>query len=154
MPKRNYTLASLIIILLMAIAVRLYHIQTQSIWFDEGWSAYSAIQPNLQAAIDSDKTNPPLYYVIINIAAHGFGDSEFALRWVSLAFGLLAVALAYQLGKQLFNPRAGLMAALLMAFSPLLWWASQEARMYTLLAVLVLLCAMAWHKLIPELKDG
>ncbi|MEP6983990.1 MAG: glycosyltransferase family 39 protein [Chloroflexota bacterium] len=149
MRKRNYTLPLLIILLLTASAVRLFDIQTQSIWFDEGWSAYSAIQPSIQAAIDSDKTNPPLYYVIVNFAARGFGDSEFALRWVSLAFGLLAVALAYQLGKQLFNRRAGFMAALLMAFSPLLWWASQEARMYSLLAVLVLLCAIAWHKLIP-----
>ena len=140
----------IVIILLLATAVRSYQIQTQSIWFDEGWSAYSAIQPNLQAAIDSDKTNPPLYYVIVNIAARGFGDSEFALRWVSLAFGLLGIALAYQLGKQLFNAHAGLMAALLVAFSPLLWWASQEARMYTLLALLVLLCALAWHKLIPN----
>ncbi len=154
MPKRNYTLPFLIIILLMATAIRLYHIQTQSIWFDEGWSAYAAIQPTVQAAIDSDKTNPPLYYVIVNLAAHSFGDSEFALRWVSLAFGLLAVALAYRLGKRLFNNRAGGMAALLMAFSPLLWWASQEARMYTLLAVLVLLCTLAWHRLIPQRLHG
>ncbi len=150
MPKRHYTRLFVIIIFLLVTAVRLYHIQAQSIWFDEGWTAYSAIQPNIQAAIDSDKTNPPLYYVIVNLAAQGFGDSEFALRWVSLAFGLLAIALAYQLGKQLFDTRAGLMAALLMAFSPLLWWASQEARMYTLLAALVLLCATAWHNLIPQ----
>ncbi len=150
MLKRNYTLPLVIIILLMATAVRIYYIQTQSIWFDEGWSAYSAIQPSLQAAVDSDKTNPPLYYVIVNLAARGLGDSEFALRWVSLAFGLLAIAVAYQLGKQLFNSRAGLMAALLSAFSPLLWWAAQEARMYTLLALLLLLCALAWHKLIPN----
>ncbi len=150
MPNRNYEPHLVIIILLLATAFRLYQIQTQSIWFDEGWSAYSATQPNLQAAIDSDKTNPPLYYIIVNIAAHGFGDSEFSLRWVSLAFGLLGIALAYQLGKQLFNIHAGLMAAFLTAFSPLLWWASQEARMYTLLALLVLLCAIAWHKLIPK----
>jgi uncharacterized membrane protein len=150
MLKRNYNLSLTIIILFLASAVRIYLIETQSIWFDEGWSAYSANQPDLLAAADSDKTNPPLYYVIINIAARGFGDSELALRWVSLAFGLLGIALAYQLGKQLFNTRAGLMAAFLSAFSPLLWWASQEARMYTLLAVLLLLCALAWHQLIPN----
>ncbi len=150
MLKRNNKQKIVIIILFLAAAVGVYHIQTQSIWFDEGWSAYSAIQPNLQSAIDSDKTNPPLYYIIVNITAHGFGDSEFALRWVSLAFGLLGIALAFQLGKQLFNARAGLMAALLCTLSPLLWWASQEARMYTLLALLVLMCAFAWHKLIPD----
>src|SRR4051812_5290629 len=116
MSKRNYTPLFAIIILLLATASGLHNIQTQSIWFDEGWSAYSAIQPTIQAAIDSDKTNPPLYYVIINLAARGLGDSEFALRWVSLMFGLLAIALVYQLGKQLFNASAGLMAALLTGF--------------------------------------
>lgn len=150
MVNRNKIPLIVILVFLLAATVRLYQIQAQSIWFDEGWSAYSAVQSGLQAAADSDKTNPPLYYMIVNIAAHGLGDSEFALRWVSLAFGLLDIALAYQLGKQLFNIRAGLMAALLTAFSPLLWWASQEARMYTLLALLVLLCALAWHKLIPD----
>ncbi len=147
MRIRNDSLLFVIIILLVATASRLYQIQTQSIWFDEGWSAYAAIQPTIQAAIDSDKTNPPLYYVIVNIAARGLGDSEFALRWVSLAFGLIGIALAYQVGKTLFNRRAGVMAALVMTTSPLLWWAAQEARMYTLLAVLVLLCALAWHRL-------
>ncbi len=153
MLKRNNVHEYVIIVLLLATAFRLYQIQTQSIWFDEGWSAYSAIQPDLQAAIDSDKTNPPLYYVIVNIAARGFGDSEFALRWISLAFGLVGIALAYQLGKKLFNANAGLMAAFLTAFSPLLWWAAQEARMYTLLALLVTLCALAWHNLIPRNSD-
>ncbi|MBI1276884.1 MAG: hypothetical protein GC179_02020 [Anaerolineaceae bacterium] len=150
MLKRNNNQKTVISFLLLAAALRFYHIQTQSIWFDEGWSAYAAVQPGIQAAIDSDKTNPPLYYVIVNIAARGFGDSEFALRWVSLAFGLLGIAVAYRLGKHLFDARAGLMAALLMTFSPLLWWAAQEARMYTLLALLLLLCALAWHKLIPN----
>lgn len=150
MANRNKVYVFVIIVLVLATVFRFYQIQAQSIWFDEGWSAYSAIQPTLQAAIDSDKTNPPLYYIIVNIAARGLGDSEFALRWVSLAFGLLDIALAYQLGKQLFNVRAGVMAALLTAFSPLLWWASQEARMYTMLAMLVLLCALAWHRLIPD----
>lgn len=147
MRIRNNISYFVIVILLAAFAAGLYTIETQSIWFDEGWSAYSAIQLTLQAAIDSDKTNPPLYYVIVNIAARGFGDSEFSLRWVSLAFGVLAVALAYALGRQVFNPRAGAAAALLMALSPLMWWAGQEARMYTLLAVLVLVCALAWHRL-------
>lgn len=154
MRVRNNTPVFVIMVLLLAAATRLYPIQSQSIWFDEGWSAYAAIQPTVQTAIDSDKTNPPLYYVIVNLAARGFGDSEFALRWVSLAFGLLTTALAYQLGQQLFGGRAGAMAALLSACSPLLWWAAQEARMYTLLATLVLLCALMWHRLIIPHRHG
>jgi uncharacterized membrane protein len=138
----------LMVWLWLGMAARLYHIQTQSIWFDEGWSAYAAAQPTLLGAVEADPTNPPLYYVSLNILASGFGDSPFALRYVSLLFGLLVIALAYRLGQQLFNSRAGIAGAALTALSPLLWWASQEARMYTLLAALVLLTAAAWHRVI------
>ena len=63
-------------LLLLAVALRLYHLQSQSIWFDEGWSAYAAVQPTLWDAFQSDATNPPLYYVLLNISARFTGDSE------------------------------------------------------------------------------
>ncbi|MEO8610079.1 MAG: glycosyltransferase family 39 protein [Chloroflexota bacterium] len=137
----------LIILLLLGTVLRLYHIQAQSIWFDEGWSAYAAVQPTLRAAVEADATNPPLYYVLLNITTRAFGDSTLSLRYFSLLFGVLAIALAEKLGRRLFTTYAGLGAAFLVAFSPLMWWASQEARMYTFLAVLVLIAALAWYQL-------
>lgn len=133
--------------LLVAVANRLFAIQAQSIWFDEGWSAYAAEQPTLVDAAAADATNPPLYYVLVNIAARGFGSSELALRYVSLLLGLLTIPLAYQLARQVAGTRAGSYAALLATLSAPLWWAAQEARMYTLLAVLILVCALAWQRL-------
>lgn len=138
------------LLILLAWAIRLYHIEAQSIWFDEGWSAYAAVQPTLWDAVEADPTNPPLYYLILNITTRFFGDSEFGLRVTSALIGLLTIPLAGQLGRRLFNNRAGLFAMLLAACSPPLWWASQEARMYTLLAVLVLVAALAWHQLITK----
>lgn len=140
----------LIALIVLAAAARLYRIQTQSIWFDEGWSAYAAVQPTLAAAIAADPTNPPLYYLLLNIAARGFGDSTFALRWFSALAGLLVMPLVYRLGCRLFDTRAGVWSAFLAGFSPLLWWASQEARMYTLLAVLVTAAALAFHRLLER----
>jgi 4-amino-4-deoxy-L-arabinose transferase-like glycosyltransferase len=139
-------------LMLIAAATRLYHIQTQSIWFDEGWSAYAAVQPTLWDAFQADATNPPLYYVLLNISVRFTGDSEFALRWFSLVCGLLVIPLAYQLGRTVFDERAGLYAAFLAAVSPPLWWASQEARMYTLLAVWMCLVALAWHRISDQLS--
>jgi 4-amino-4-deoxy-L-arabinose transferase-like glycosyltransferase len=141
-------LSLLVLLLLAAAAARTYQLTAQSIWFDEGWSAYAADQPTLSEAANADATNPPLYYVLLNAFVHFTGDSELALRWFSLLFGLLAVPLACQLGSRLFDARAGLGAAFVTAFAPLLWWASQEARMYTLLAVLTLVAALAWHTLL------
>ena len=70
MLKRRFSL--ILVLLLLATAVRLFQIQSQSIWFDEGWSAYAAAQPTLVAAWNADPTNPPLYYVLLNLAAHWF----------------------------------------------------------------------------------
>ncbi len=142
------------LIILLAFAVRVYQLDRQSIWFDEGWSAYAAVQPDLLAAWNADATNPPLYYVLINISTRFFGDSAFSLRFFSLLMGLLALPVGYRLTRDLFNRRAGLYALLLFAISPLLWWAAQEARMYTLLALLVLLCAWAWQRLLDQPRRG
>lgn len=147
---RTTHLWALVALILLAGATRLYHIQAQSVWFDEGWSAFAAVQPTLADAIAADPTNPPLYYTLLNLFARGAGDSEFSLRLFSLLAGLLTIPLVYQLGRRLFSARAGLYGALLAALSPPLWWASQEARMYTLLAALVLVCALAFHALLER----
>lgn len=151
-------LITVILILFLAFGIRLYHLDHQSIWFDEGWSAYAAEQPTLLDAWNSDPTNPPLYYLLVNIAARGFGISEFSLRYVSLVLGIVTVALAYRLGKTVHSLQKqadhrthttwdGLSSAILVAFTSLLWWAAQEARMYTLLALLVMIAALAWERL-------
>ncbi len=140
----------LVVLLLLAAAVRLYDLEAQSLWFDEGWSAYAAGQPSLAQVIEAEPTNPPLYYLLLHLMVRGAGDSIFVLRCFSLLWGLLAVALSFQLGRRLFNARAGFWGAFLTAFNPLLWWAAQEARMYTLLAVLVLVAALAFHRLLTR----
>jgi len=150
MRTQSAHLWALVALILLAAAARLYHIQAQSVWFDEGWSAYAAVQPTLAAAIAADPTNPPLYYALLHLFVRGAGDSEFSLRLFSLLVGLLTIPLAHQLGRRLFGARAGLYSALLLALAPPLWWASQEARMYTLLAALVLVCALAFHALLTR----
>ncbi len=140
----------LVLAILFATLTRLYHIDLQSIWFDEGWSAHAAIQPSLLAAFDTDPTNPPLYYVLLYLTTRVLGDSPLGLRVVSLFLSLLIIPLSDQLGRRLFNSRAGIVAALLAAVAAPLWWAAQEARMYALLAVLVLWAALAWHQLLKQ----
>ncbi|MBN8637872.1 MAG: glycosyltransferase family 39 protein, partial [Anaerolineae bacterium] len=140
----------LVILILLAAAIRLLGLQTQSLWFDEGWSAFAAVQPNLIAAFNADLTNPPLYYVLLNVHAHLLGDSEFSLRLFSLLNSLLTIPLSYQLGKRIAGESAGWYAALLVTLSAQLWWAAQEARMYTLLAVLILIAALAWQRLLTR----
>lgn len=87
----------------------------------------------------ADAGHPPLYdYAILKPWLAMVGPSEFAARALSVVFGVLAVALAYQLGRRMFNPATGLAGAFLVTVSPIQWWYSQEVRMYTLVACVVL----------------
>ena len=149
-PARLYRYLLLAAICLLAAGIRLYGITPLSVWFDEGIAINAAGQPNLWAVMTADPTNPPVYYLLLHLGIRLFGDSEFALRWCSLMIGLLVIPLGYLLGQALFNRRAGVWAALLMALSPPLWWASREVRMYGLMAVLMCILALAWWRLIKH----
>ncbi len=140
----------MVVVLLAASAVRFADLDRQSIWFDEGWSAFAASQPTLADAVRADLTNPPLYYLLLNIFARFFGTTAYALRWVSSAFNLITIALLYALTRRLFDRKAGVYAAAVAASAALLWWASQEARMYTMLALLVVIAAFAWQRLLER----
>jgi hypothetical protein len=133
--------------LLIGAAFRLRDLSGQSLWFDEGWSAHAAVQPTFIDAWNADATNPPLYYALLHMAARFVGISEFGLRFFSFGFGMLALPLTYALVRRVSDARSALIALWLAALSAPLWWASQEARMYTLMTCCVLAAALAWHRL-------
>ncbi|MCJ7666815.1 MAG: glycosyltransferase family 39 protein [Anaerolineae bacterium] len=128
------------LIVLLAFLLRLYRLDHQSLWYDEGFSVYLARMSlsEITARTASD-IHPPLYYYLLHLWLGPFGDSEFVLRFFSVVFGLLTVPLIYALGRRLLSTASGLLAALLLAFSPFYLWYSQEARMYTLVTFLCLL---------------
>ncbi|HEY6042743.1 MAG TPA: glycosyltransferase family 39 protein, partial [Anaerolineae bacterium] len=82
--------------------------------------------------------HPPLYYYLLHFWGTAAGWSEFSIAFLSLIFGVLIVALAYRLARDLFGGRTALLAAGLIALSPYNVWYSQEVRMYTLAACLAL----------------
>ncbi len=143
-PKRRiaWTAVLLLFIPFLALALRLYRLGAQSLWYDEGVSVYLARMSLSQlTAWTADDIQPPLYYYLLHFWLLLFGQpsSEFVVRFPSLCFGVLIVPLMYRMGRQLCSARAGLLAALLSAISPLYLWYSQEARMYTMLTCLCLL---------------
>jgi mannosyltransferase len=131
----------LLFISLLALALRLYRLDSQSLWYDEGFSVYLARMSLTEiTARTATDIQPPLYYYLLHGWIQLFGDSEQAVRGLSLVFGLLTVPLMYAVARQLFQSYlAGLLAALLVAVAPLHVWYGQETRMYTLLTFLCLL---------------
>ena len=136
-----------VLVLLAATAVRFYHLHKQSLWFDEGIVVHAAGQSSWTAVVQADPTNPPLYAFLLHLTLPALGDSLFALRWPSAMLGVLGVVLTVRLARRLGGRAAGLFAGLLAAFSPILWWASQEIRMYGLMAALLLVVAEAWFEI-------
>ena len=143
-------------ILMVALLARLQGISALNLWFDEGIAVNAASQPTLFGVMAADPTNPPVYYLLLHASIGLIGASEFALRWLSVAIGLLLIPLAYQLARCMFGQSAGLYAALLTAVCPSLWWASREVRMYGVMAVLLTLAALAWWQLVnhPKRRSG
>ena len=124
-------------ILLLAFALRLFRLGAASLWYDEAVSVFLARQDlaTLTAHTAGD-IHPPFYYYLLHFWLQAAGSSELAAGFLSLFFGLLLVAMSYALGRRLFSPTVGLLAALLVALSPFNLWYSQEVRMYTLGAFL------------------
>ena len=145
--RSRVLLWTLVLLLLAAAGLALWNSGAQSLWFDEGWSAHAAAQPDLLSAAHADATNPPLYYALLHVTARVWGDSEFGLRVTSLLIGLLGIAAAARWARSIQGSRGAVLTAFVMVFMPLLWWAMREARMYTLLMLLVLLAVLALERL-------
>ena len=140
---------ALVVVILLAWGMRLPRLSAQSLWYDEAVTA-DVVRLGLERLTrwTADDIQPPFYYYLLAGWVGLTGSSEWALRFPSACFGLLAVPLTYALGRRLFargdgaGARAAWLAALFAALSPLYIYYAQEARMYTLLTALGLLMAL------------
>jgi mannosyltransferase len=108
-------------------------------WIDEGLSVGISDRPlgQIPHALREDGS-PPLYYMLLHFWLGLGGNSESGVRALSLLFALLAIPAAWWAGRAIFRTqRAAWIAAILMAFNPFLSQYAQEARMYSLVALLM-----------------
>ena len=126
----------LLILLLASFGLRVYRLGDKSVWWDEGLAAWAARQSLAEIARwTAADVHPPLYFWMLHSWRWGSGDTEFGLRSLSAAIGVLTVAATYRLGRAVAGSQVGLLAALLVGISRFdIWW-SQEMRMYALAAL-------------------
>ncbi|MFN8534894.1 MAG: glycosyltransferase family 39 protein [Dehalococcoidia bacterium] len=147
---RPLTVLALGAILLLAFGLRVYRLDGQSLWADEGATVVMTLRSPVeivQAA--AGDIHPPLYYLALRGWAEVAGRSEFALRFLSVVYGVLVVALTYVVGRLLLDRRAALAGAFFAAVSPLLIYYAQEARMYeqmTLFGLLAIAGSLIWWR--------
>jgi hypothetical protein len=119
-------------------ALRFATLDQQSFWADEAYTA-ELVRGSLGDVLNyvpRTESTPPAYYILAWFWAQLFGVGEVGLRSFSAVAGTLMVPFAYLAGAKLVSRRTGLIAAGLVATSPLLVWYSQEARAYGLMALL------------------
>ena len=149
-PVRSSIRAGVLLLalfVLLAFALRVLRLDFQPLWWDEGYSVWFATHPLGQmAALTAQDIHPPLYYALLHGWIGLFGAGPVSLRLLSVLFGVLAIPAIYLAGRRMLSRRAALLAAFLLAISPLHVYYSQEVRMYGLVALLSIgVLAAAWR---------
>lgn len=150
-----------LLILWLAFALRLYRLDFQSIWWDEGHSIFVATNPILQIpTLPAMDVHPPAYFALLHLWMAMAGSSEFALRYLSVIFSLLTLALLWPFATALANrartpPPAARLVALLAAISPLYVAYAQEVRSYAMITCLALASTyILWRLLFRGQRPG
>lgn len=132
-----FYLLLMMIVLWVAFGLRFHLIENQSLWNDEGTSYAQALRTFPQIAEHAGRDiHPPGYYWLLAIWVKFAGVSEFGLRALSAFASVLTVAVTYALGRRLFHPSVGVLAAVGVALNTFSIYYAQEARMYALLALI------------------
>ncbi|MFL5817930.1 MAG: glycosyltransferase family 39 protein [Conexibacter sp.] len=132
----------------LAAALRLPFLATQSLWFDETYTVHvvqAGSLGQLWHRIGASESTPPLFYLLTWAWTKLVGsDGAAAVRTVSALAIVASVPVAYAAMWRLVGRRAALATAALVAVSPLLGWYALDARAYGLLVLTGLLSVWAF----------
>lgn len=146
--------------------LRFYQIAQKSLWLDEACSLYRAQKqflPMLREIAEND-AHPPLYNTLLYLWIRGgkrivypqsFSPkaiTETRARSLSALLGILTVLLIYQVGRLFFGEKVGLLTSLIMAISSYQVFYAQEARLQTLLILLIILSLYFFYRSLREKK--
>lgn len=139
-------------ITILGLLLRFYKISERSIWLDEAITAQVSQSGILGIVLNRSQTgiHPPLYFILMYFWTKIFGDSEFALRSLSLVFGVLSILILYRFVSKIYDRTIALISSLLFTLSPFFLYFSQEARMYSLFTFLALLSLNYVYNLVTK----
>jgi 4-amino-4-deoxy-L-arabinose transferase-like glycosyltransferase len=143
---------------LVAAALRLPFLATQSFWLDETYTVHvvgAGSLGELWDRIGATESTPPLFYLLAWGWTHALGShGEATLRTLPALASIAAVPVAFAALRRLAGCRAALAAAAVVAVSPLLVSYALDARAYTLLVLTGLLsvwvCSAALEEPTPR----
>jgi uncharacterized membrane protein len=130
--------------------LRFTTLDVQSYWLDEV-ATVNVLRHgfgDMLSAVSAGESTPHLYYIVAWAWSKAFGTGEVGLRSLSALLGTATIPLVFVLGREVAGRTAGLVAAALCAFNPLLIWYSQEARSYSLMVLLTALSLLAFLRVL------
>ena len=125
------------LILALSLILRSLWLGREGLWIDEMVSWWWS-KGDLKHALAVERSNPPLYYVLLFCWVQIFGNSEIALRSFSIPPSIGSLVLVYFLGRRLFTPTIALVALGIMGLSSFQIAYAQEARTHAWLSFLIL----------------
>lgn len=136
-------------IFIAGFCLRFFNLDTPCLWYDE-LCTYWRVNGSLEHTFSTLRVSPfpPLYYVLMNKWCGVFGLSEFSLRFPSMIFSTLSVALIYFLAKTMFGKREGMIAALLLSVSTYSINYAHEAKMYAMIWCLSILSFLFFFRFV------
>jgi hypothetical protein len=136
-------------VLVLAVVVRFATVS--ALWLDEAQTVAIAGLPmgDIAEGLRHDGA-PPLFYFLLHGWMEIFGDGDLSVRFLPGLFGVAALPLAWMAGRRLGGTSVGWAAVILLAASPFAVRYATEARMYSLLVVLVLVGYLAVTELLER----
>jgi len=149
-----------LLLVLLAFARLVFRLGAKNLWLDESFSLQRAESPWLvllrgtiwlrtgMSTVPTTDQHPFTYFALLGAMVRLAGTSEFALRFVSVMAATLIVPISWSLTRHLARrdllpPATPAWAVLLATANPFFLWFGQEARMYTLMALLALFSTYA-----------
>ncbi len=154
-PRSRAALARPEVRILLAACVvgaALRFVVPRGLWLDEATSVHEASLSfgGMIRDLRTTDVHPPLYFSILWVTIRAFGTSQLAVRVPSIVAGVLTIPALYALGKEAYGRRTGTVAAVVAVVAPILVWYSQEARMYSMLALFGLVAMWAQVRILKR----
>ncbi len=149
--RDNLYVQLLLVLTVIAIFLRFYHLDFNSLWLDEAftYNASSASMLDIWELMKSGDFHPPLFHWIEHVMLM-FGNTEFILRFVPALLGVATVPLFYLFGREVSDERVGILSAALLTFSPFHIFYSQEAYSYSAVLFVFTLAIIFYVKAIRD----
>jgi hypothetical protein len=153
--RRTLPIVVLAIVIGIGLLLRLNELGARSLWVDELFTVGLAAQSpsTILTVLYGEEANMALYYGVMFVWARlvGVDADELWMRLPSVLFGVAGLWALYRLGTRLDGQVTGLVAAGFAAVNAYHVEMSQEARAYTMWA---LLATLSWDALIDALDTG